>query len=210
MKSFARLLDALIVTPSRNGKLRLVRDWLAATPDPDRGYGLAALTGDLDLKAVKPALLRALVADRVDAELFRLSYDYVGDLAETIALIWEGDKAQDMPLSQVVGVLSTAGKVDAPAIMTDLLDRFDAASRYALIKLATGGLRAGLSARLARTALFAHRRRYFQRVSRSGRCDGFRRRAGWRAIGAGGGRRCAFRHPPTTAEPQDGQQGDVA
>ena len=158
MKSFAHLLDALIVTPSRNGKLRLVRDWLAATPDPDRGYGLAALTGDLDLRAVKPAVLRALVAERVDAELFRLSYDYVGDLAETIALIWEGSATEDMPLSDVVARLSAAGKVDAPAIMTDLLDRFDPSSRYALIKLATGGLRAGLSARLARTALadFGH------------------------------------------------------
>ncbi len=153
MKYFAALLDALIVTPSRNGKLRLVRDWLAATPDPDRGWGLAALTGDLDLRSVKPALLRTLVADRVDAELFRLSYDYVGDLAETIALIWEGDRAEDMPLAEVVATLSKAGKVDAPAIMTDLLDRFDSPSRYALIKLATGGLRAGLSARLARTAL---------------------------------------------------------
>ncbi len=154
MKAFAQLLDRLVLTPSRNGKLRLVRDYLAAAPDPDRGYALAALTGDLDLPSVKPALLRALVAKRVDDELFRLSYDYVGDLAETIALIWESDADRsDLPLSEVVERLSSAGKVDAPGIMAGLLDRFDASSRYALIKLATGGLRAGLSARLAKTAL---------------------------------------------------------
>ena len=154
MKAFARLLDSLVVTPSRNGKLRLVRDYLAVTPDPDRGYALAVLTGDLDLKSVKPALLRALVTERVDEVLFRLSYDYVGDLAETIALIWEGaEERVDLRLSDVVERLSGAGKVDAPGIVTDLLDRFDASSRYALIKLATGGLRAGLSARLAKTAL---------------------------------------------------------
>ena len=154
MKAFARLLDSLVVTPSRNGKLRLVRDYLAVTPDPDRGYALAVLTGDLDLKSVKPALLRTLVTERVDEVLFRLSYDYVGDLAETIALIWEGaEERVDLRLSDVVERLSGAGKVDAPGIVTDLLDRFDASSRYALIKLATGGLRAGLSARLAKTAL---------------------------------------------------------
>lgn len=154
MKAFAQLLDSLVLTPSRNGKLRLVRDYLAATPDPDRGFALAALTGDLDLKSVKPAVLRALVTERVDEELFRLSYDYVGDLAETIALIWEErHDLVDLRLSEVVSRLSGAGKVDAPGIMTDLLDRFDPSSRYALIKLATGGMRAGLSARLAKTAL---------------------------------------------------------
>ncbi|SPH25048.1 DNA ligase B [Defluviimonas aquaemixtae] len=153
MKAFAQLLDRLVLTPSRNGKLRLVRDYLAATPDPDRGYALAALTGDLDLPSVKPALLRALVGERVDEVLFRLSYDYVGDLAETIALIWEGGGDGDLPLSQVVRRLSSAGKIEAPALVTELFDRFDASTRFALIKLATGGLRAGLSARLTKTAL---------------------------------------------------------
>ena len=78
----------LVYTPSRNGKLRLLPDYLATTPDPDRGWALAALTGDLDLRHAKPALIRALVAERVDPVLFALSYDYVGDLAETVALIW--------------------------------------------------------------------------------------------------------------------------
>ncbi|WP_284165364.1 cisplatin damage response ATP-dependent DNA ligase [Frigidibacter sp. SD6-1] len=156
MKAFARLLARLVTTPSRTGKLRLVRDYLATTPDPDRGYALAALTGGLDLPGVKPALLRALVAERVDEVLFRLSYDYVGDLAETIALIWDGREDSDLPLSEVVHQLGTAGKVEAARVVAGLLDRFDASSRHALIKLATGALRAGLSARLAKTALADH------------------------------------------------------
>ena len=63
-------------------------DYFRATPDPDRGYALAALTADLDIPSVKPAMLRALVTARVDEVLFAYSYDYVGDLAETISLIW--------------------------------------------------------------------------------------------------------------------------
>jgi hypothetical protein len=59
VRDFAGLLDALIYTRSRNAKLKLVADYLAATPDPDRGWAMAALTGDLDLPGVKPALIRA-------------------------------------------------------------------------------------------------------------------------------------------------------
>ena len=88
MQAFAALLDRLVLTPQRNAKLRLMADYFRSTPDPDRGYALAALTGDLDIPSVKPAMLRALVTARVDETLFTYSYDYVGDLAETIALIW--------------------------------------------------------------------------------------------------------------------------
>ena len=89
MRRFAELLDRLAFTPARNGKLTLLdRLSRAPRPDPDRGWGLAAITRDLTLDAVKPAMLRAITVARVDAELFALSYDFVGDLAETIALIW--------------------------------------------------------------------------------------------------------------------------
>jgi DNA ligase-1 len=85
---FSRLLDALVFMPSRNGKIRLLADYFATTQDPDRGWALAALTGNLDLPTAKPAMVRELVRTRVDAELLGWSYDYVGDFAETAALIW--------------------------------------------------------------------------------------------------------------------------
>ena len=98
MERFADLLDRLILTPSRNAKLTLLANYFRTTPDPDRGWALAALTGDLDLPAVKPAMLRALVAEQMDEVLFAYSYDYVGDLAETIALVWhERDGARASP-----------------------------------------------------------------------------------------------------------------
>src|ERR1700761_6713773 len=100
MHAFAQLLDALIYTRSRNAKFRLIGDYLKATPDPDRGWAMAALTGDLDLPAVKSAVIRALIEARVDPVLFRMSRDYVGDTAETIALLWPGaDDGQGEPLS---------------------------------------------------------------------------------------------------------------
>ena len=154
MKRFADLLDRLTITPGRNDKLRLVEGYLRAAPDPDRGYGLAAITRDLDLKTVKPALLRELAAERIDAELFALSYDYVGDLAETLSLIWEpAGPPADPGLAETIERLNAAPRGQARPLMRDLLDSLGQSERYALLKLATGGMRVGVSARMAKQAL---------------------------------------------------------
>ena len=159
MRRFAEILETLVLTPSRNGKIRLLVDYFRSVPDPERGLALAAITRDLDIPSVKPALLRELVSQRVDEELFRLSYDYVGDLAETIALIWpvpggERDMRNDVPtLSEVVDALLAASRREGPALVEGWLDRLDPSGRYALIKLVTGGFRIGVSSRLAKQAL---------------------------------------------------------
>ena len=119
MKAFAALLDGLVYTPSRNGKLRLLADYFRGTPDPDRGWALAALTDGLSQRHAKPALVRGLTEARVDPVLFRLSYDYVGDLAETVSLIWPDDgTAAETPLrlGDVVAALQTAGPVRGAGI----------------------------------------------------------------------------------------------
>lgn len=131
----------------------MLRHYLQATRDPDRGYALAALTGDLKLRAVTPSLLRGLMAERVDEQLFALSYDFVGDLAETIALLWDTDRDDDVPLHEAVDLLQTTGKAALPAAIADMLDRLGPSQRLAFLKLATGNMRVGLSARMARMAL---------------------------------------------------------
>src|SRR5215469_569955 len=88
MKRFAELLDRLAYEPSRNNKLRLIIDYFRSTGDPERGWALAALTGALDFPHAKPGLIRNLISERTDPVLFELSYDYVGDLSETVALMW--------------------------------------------------------------------------------------------------------------------------
>jgi DNA ligase 1 len=160
MNRFAHLLDRLAYEPGRNNKLRLITRYFASTPDPDRGYALAALTGALSFKHAKPALIRDLIASRADPVLFALSYDYVGDLSETVALMWPADKGgRNAPppptLTEVVDTLATLPKRDLPAQLARWLDDLDETGRWALLKLVTGGLRIGVSARLAKTAAAA-------------------------------------------------------
>lgn len=188
MKRFAALIDRLIYTRSRNSKLALIVDYLRHTPDPDRGWAIAALTESLDFPAVKAGTVRTLLATRVDEELFRLSRHFVGDTAETAALLWPEptavrgeerlseakarleppaavlrdaastgsaapqDERNSLSVSEAVDVLSAASRSDAPAVVASLLDRLDADGRYALLKIALGGMRVGVSARLAKQA----------------------------------------------------------
>lgn len=154
MRAFARLLDSLSFTASRNAKLRLVRDFLADNPDPDRGWALAALTGDLSFSAAKPAAIRKAVEARMDPVLFGWSYDYVGDLAETVALVWPARPGanREPELSEVVEALRTATRAEVQPLIERWLDALDPDGRWALLKLLTGGLRVGFSSRLAKQA----------------------------------------------------------
>jgi DNA ligase-1 len=200
MNRFAELLDRLAYEPSRNNKLRLMIDYFRSTGDPERGWALAALTGALSFPHAKPGLIRSLIAERTDPVLFELSYDYVGDLSETIALMWPGkqvpsplvgegkeggsvgepraaavahrlstptpdpspqgggqciDTENDLTLTRVVETLATLGKAQLPQQLARWLDALDETGRWALIKLVTGGLRVGVSARLAKAAVAA-------------------------------------------------------
>jgi DNA ligase 1 len=181
MNRFAELLDRLAYEPGRNNKLRLITAYFREAEDPDRGYALAALTGALSFKHAKPGLIRDLIADRTDPVLFALSYDYVGDLSETVALMWpsapsplagegrgggyrdhsarDGHNRHNNPppptLAEVVTTLRTLGKTELPKQLSRWLDELDEMGRWALLKLVTGAMRIGISARLAKTAAAA-------------------------------------------------------
>ncbi len=166
MRAFSQLLDDLVYTRSRNTKLKLIGDYLKEVPDPDRGIGLAALTGGLDIPTVKGAAVRAIAEERVDPVLLYMSRDYVGDMAETVALLWPkgvgpGEECAEPPevddatisISDAVERLRNASRMDAPRTLAAMLDHLDASGRFALLKLATSELRVGISARLAKQAL---------------------------------------------------------
>ena len=222
MNRFAELLDRLAYEPGRNNKLRLLSAYFRDVGDPDRGYALAALTGALSFKHAKPGLIRDLIAARTDPVLFALSYDYVGDLSETVALMWPSpfhERSAPLPprsggegsgvgglsagttasviaetpptpdpgsspgqapsppralrveggertapghnhpppptLAEVVTTLRTLGKTDLPKQLARWLDELDETGRWALLKLVTGAMRIGISARLAKTAAAA-------------------------------------------------------
>ena len=197
MNKFAELLDRLAYEPGRNAKLRLIADYLRTTADPERGCALAALTGALTFRHAKAGMIRALIMERADPALFALSYDYVGDLSETVALMWPAQHAERVPLpprsggeglgvggsslnssivpptpdpspplaslaeggeqkaptlTDVVETLGTLGKAQLPGQIARWLDGLDETGRWALLKLVTGALRIGVSARLAKTA----------------------------------------------------------
>jgi DNA ligase 1 len=168
MNRFAALLDRLAFEHGRNAKLRQMTEYFRTTPDPERGFALAALTGAFSFQYAKPGIIRALIAERIDPVLLGLSYDYVGDLAETVALLWprpspdaaHTEAAEIRPrktptLSEVVISLATLGKAQLPAQLARWLDALDETGRWALLKLVTGALRVGVSARLAKTAVAA-------------------------------------------------------
>jgi DNA ligase-1 len=81
-------------------------------------------------------------------------------MAETVALLWpastdgvpEVDDAT-IRISDAVERLRSTSRMDAPHTLASMLDHLDASGRFALLKLATGGLRVGVSARLAKQAL---------------------------------------------------------
>ncbi|HEY0958954.1 MAG TPA: cisplatin damage response ATP-dependent DNA ligase [Novosphingobium sp.] len=154
MEQFAALLDALVYTRSRNAKLRLIADYLRRTPDPDRGWALAALTDGLDFPAVKGSTIRNILMERVDPVLWALSRDYVGDTAETASLLWPEPPGEPAPprVAEAVETLSAMTRASVVHELPALLDRLDANGRYALLKLATGAMRIGISTRLAKTA----------------------------------------------------------
>src|SRR5688500_11296970 len=99
-------------------------EYFRVTPDPERGWALAALTGALSFQYAKPGIIRALIAERVDPVLFGLSYDYVGDLSETVALLWpEPDSAvQRTPIPPLQGEGGSAQSAEPGGIQHD--DRF--------------------------------------------------------------------------------------
>ena len=192
MIAFADLLERLVFTPGRNAKIALLRRFFATEPDPDRGIGLAAVTGELAFAAAKPGLIRELAAARTDPELFAWSYDYVGDLAETVALMWPADPAERAAAHARRGgahARRDARRRRCPRIVAGWLDASDASVRFALLKLITGGLRVGVSARLAKLALAEmtggpHRARTTSRRSGTAwRRPTCRCSPGWRARG---------------------------
>ena len=155
MQPFSLLLDTLTTTPSRKGKLSLLVDYFRASPDPDRGFALAALTDGLFPRLPLRRSLAVLLETRVDPVLYALSRDYVGDTAETVALMWPELKLRGEPprLREVVAAFAKAQPTEVPAILGDFLDRLDVRGRWALLKLIGGAPRVGVSARLAKTAL---------------------------------------------------------
>ncbi len=154
MKNFAMLLDKLIYTNSNKSKIKLLVSYMQNVSDPDRGYAIAAICNELNFQFLKPSFLKELIMERVDQNLFKMSYDYVGDLGETISLIWPKKINGTVPkLSKLIENFDSMQKEELKKYFLYLLDILSPTERWALIKLVTGGLRVGVSSKLAKTSL---------------------------------------------------------
>ena len=156
MKPFADLLEALIFSPRRSVKSAHLVRWIKQTSFPDKGWGIAALIGELNFPHLKASVIRQLASETTDAQLFEYSYDFVGDLAETVALLWPAVPQQDAvipPLTEITETLQAVSKAQAKEQLAAYLDVMTVSQRWACLKMATGGMRVGCSARMVRLAL---------------------------------------------------------
>ena len=160
MRAFAALLDRLYYTHSSNGKAALLANYLRRTPDPDRGFAVGAIAGTLTFELFKRVLVRDLVAERVDPVLFALSLDYVGEMSETVAHIWQRTPRGAVldclpPLHEAIHEFQTRDKPGIRDYLALMLDNMTAPERWALLKLGTRTLRIGMSTRSVKQVLAA-------------------------------------------------------
>ncbi|MDX2265742.1 MAG: cisplatin damage response ATP-dependent DNA ligase [Hyphomicrobiales bacterium] len=158
MQAFAELLDRLYFTHGNLDKATILKRYLAATPDPDRGFAVAVIAGALNLEFFKRALVRDLIVARCDPVLFEMSYDYVGEMSETVAHLWPVSERPVLlnrlpPLSEVIAEFSSRSKPQVREYLTTLLDNMTTPQRWALLKLGTSTLRIGVSARFMKQVL---------------------------------------------------------
>lgn len=158
MQAFAALLDRLYYTHSTNDKAAVLANYLRRTPDPDRGFAAGVIAGTLSFELFKRALVRDLVGERVDPVLLELSYDYVGEMSETVAHIWPRAPNATIlnrlpPLHEVIHEFQTRAKPMIREYLALLLDNMTPPERWALLKLGMSTLRIGMSARSVKHVL---------------------------------------------------------
>jgi len=153
MREFAALYAALDATTSTRARREALAAYLARTSAADAAWAVWFLCGGKPRQAVPTRVLRETCARRAALPdwLFEESYQAVGDLAETIALLLP-------PPSRPVSTLTLAQWVEerllalratpaeqVPALLETWWDELDAASRFVWNKLITGGFRVGVS-----------------------------------------------------------------
>ena len=162
MKRFAQLYVSLDNSTRTNDKVAALVEYFRATPPEDACWAVYFLTGNRPRQAVPARRLHEYAAEAAGLPLwlFAESYDAVGDVAETIALILPPPKsAFELPLHQWIAErLAPLRKLDEATQKAALLaywQELDARQRFVFNKLITGGFRVGVSSLLVIRALAA-------------------------------------------------------
>jgi DNA ligase-1 len=77
--------------------------------------------------------------EQIDPYLFALSYDYVGDMSETVALLWNNSADHGFTpvstLTEIINQLNTLSKSGTKDYLRHLLNQLNSTERWALLKL---------------------------------------------------------------------------
>lgn len=163
MKSFANLYAAIETTTRTNEKVAVMARYFAEAAPADAAWALYFLSGRKPRQAVPAPKMAAWAMEmtQLPAWLFSESYDAVGDLAETIALLIQDQDAQaerdDRPLhrwiEEVILPLRGKSEDEQRSVITGAWSSMNQPERLVFNKLLTGAFRVGVSQKLVVKAL---------------------------------------------------------
>ncbi len=160
MRRFTALYMALDATTGTRDKVAALVDYFRAAPPHDAAWAAYFLTGRKLKRLVGSRDLReaAIAASGIPPWLFEVSYEAVGDLAETIALLLPPpDARDDAPLAtwidDVLAPLAGLPSADVQQRLRDAWRRQDSDERFVFGKLITGAFRVGTARALVHRAL---------------------------------------------------------
>jgi DNA ligase 1 len=160
MRRFAALYTALDSSTRTNDKIAALVEYFRAAQPEDAAWAVWFLTGNRPRQAVPAKKLHQWAADAANMPLwlFEESYDAVGDLAETIALILPPPETKsNLPLHHWIDKrllpLRTLDEVGQREVLMGYWRELDRGERFVFNKLITGGFRVGVSALLVQRAL---------------------------------------------------------
>ena len=163
MKRFARLFNELDTSTSTRSKVDALKRYFALVDSADAAWAVYFLAGGKPRQAINSRLLRdfAINASGLPEWLFEESYQAVGDLAETIALLLpppvrQSDGTLAFWIEQKLLPLRGRAPADVLAALTTYVAELDTPERFLLIKLIGGGFRVGVSRLLVIRALAEH------------------------------------------------------
>ena len=159
MKRFAQLFRQLDQTTKTNAKIKALTDYFSMAPDTDKMWVIALFSHRRPRRTVKTTLLRIWAAEYAEIPewLFLESYDMVGDLAETIALVIPEPQSQNKwTLSEAIQEIQQLKDESEENKKERILDAWKSMTkdeRFLFNKLITGGFRIGVSQKTVAKAL---------------------------------------------------------
>jgi DNA ligase-1 len=168
MKRFSQLIEELDRTTSTLKKVDALRRYFDDAGESDRLWTIALLGNRRPKRTVRTSLLAEWAAEvaGIPGWLFEITYHTIGDLSETIALVWpktemaEADaKASERPLTYYIDLILALKDVPDEEKRTRVVGawtQLDETGRFVFNKIITGEFRIGVSQKLMVRALAQH------------------------------------------------------